>query len=188
MVNRSDDLEAAVREIAAQRDHLLRSPHAISAHRLQRLHSVLASEFPVEAALSLVAKRRDEMFADRAPRIRASLEAGFAEMLRTPTGFAFSVRRALALAATVILFAAGIALVSQWKPGGDRLEASGAPLMHASPDSVEKGGVAHRTNPARLADGFLLAPSNQLTLRSQQERACLAGAVAPDRGVSACAI
>jgi hypothetical protein len=55
-----DGLAGALREIAEVRDSRLRKAEAIPVERLERFHSFLAGEFPVEMALRAAATHRDD--------------------------------------------------------------------------------------------------------------------------------
>jgi hypothetical protein len=206
MANRSDDLDAAMREITARRDNLVEADKAISADRLQGLHAVLASEFPVEMALSHAARQRDEMLADRVPVIPKFVEASLVGRLLARAKSAASPQpvtrhgrigqrwwrivhtpSALQLAATVALLAAGVVLISNLGSGRSPIEASSELLRSASHKARTAERVAHQPSSARAGDSFLPASNNQLTLRvSTTELAALqpsllTAAFLPDR-------
>lgn len=186
MAKRFDDLDAAMRKIAAQRDDFVRDQGAISADRLQRLHSVLASELPVETALSQAAKQRDETLSAGVPVIPTFVEAALAERLLTrPTlapcresvsrygnflqtlwRFVFvHAPRPLSVATVVALLTIGVVLFSHWSTRRSGIVVLGGPLVQASPDATTTGGVAYQARSVRFGDYFLPASGNQLTLR-----------------------
>jgi len=56
----TEGLAGAMRELAEVRDSRLRKAEAIPVERLERLHSFLAAEFPLETALRAAARHRDD--------------------------------------------------------------------------------------------------------------------------------
>ncbi|MBA2269134.1 MAG: hypothetical protein H0W20_00860 [Chthoniobacterales bacterium] len=179
MDKRLDGLAAAMREVAVQRDRLLREEGAISPDRLQRLHAVLASALPVEMALSAAARQRDESLSVRVPVLPEGVEAALAEQL-PPLRAAQKSREALrhyrmrlhelwgllrtparvAVAVTVLILA--VLHLSDWSNGTSGARISDGAALEVLPDATST--ASHQGLPTSSEESFP-ASGNNLTLR-----------------------
>ena len=73
--NQMDVFSDAFREILVRRDGRLGEVERISSARMKMLNNALIREFPVNAALQVVAVRRDQLLDEGQPRIPAELRA-----------------------------------------------------------------------------------------------------------------
>ncbi len=178
-----DHLSNAMREVAAQRDKLLReSSGAISTDRLQCLHATLASQFPVEAALSEVAIRRDEALGTQAPLLPAHVAVALAQRLslrRTTLesgkalwlspSWLYSLLHSVGtparvmVAVTMVILTAGALKLARWGHISGLRISDASSQRPAQPNSA--ADPAHQGAAARSEDSFLPGSGSNLTLR-----------------------
>jgi hypothetical protein len=171
MDKRVDELVAALREIAASRDARLQD-RPITSDRLERLHEILGTEFPLETALSETARRRDNALSPRARELTADVAAQLLEVETRSQTFACSprsfatvlVRLRSALhtpvaigAATAILLVAGLFVFEN----GRASDKGGRNGVAASADARS---VETPQRPWR-AGHFLTGPGSRLALQ-----------------------
>ena len=85
MDNRIADIPALLHEVAARRDaRLQRRGATMPSTTSDRLQDAVASAFPVEAALSAAALKRDRMFNGQTPVLPALIAAALAERVLPP--------------------------------------------------------------------------------------------------------
>jgi hypothetical protein len=105
MDKRIHGLAGAMREIAEQRDQLLRDADEMSPQRLEQLQAFLAAELPVETALFAAAKRRDESV-NGSPVLPAMVRATLVEHVRSARNrrnLAGAYRAVAAIAAAIVV-------------------------------------------------------------------------------------
>lgn len=171
-----------MRDIAEQRDNLLRGERAISPDRLQRLHAILASELPVETALFAAGRQRDESLSVRVPVLPATIRAALAQQLpplraapkpldalrlsriRLHTWWGSLGPTRVAIAAIVILLAAGALHFADWSSVTRGLRISD-PTLQPTADPKSAPEFAHQGLPPHPEERSFTASSDHLTLR-----------------------